>query len=145
MFDPKKNELLSQFSQLLDTISEENRNLLIRWLIDIDGERLGRMIYGVQVDLTKVLSNFDSNKPNKYMVLTIKGHCRLLELLFRRYISNKCSNQLRIRISNDQFKNEAIMNRFKPIQQFEAYYNGDKELCFMYYPFLLTAEYKNVQ
>lgn len=48
-------------------------------------------------------------------------------------------------MSNDIFKNEVVMQKFNPLQQFEAYYKGDKSLCFMYYPFLLTAQYKNVR
>lgn len=85
MFDSSVGGLLDQFCQLLDTVSEENRNLLTQWLVHVDGERIARMVYGIQTELNKVLGVFDQARPHKGQVAAIKGYCRLLEILFRRY------------------------------------------------------------
>jgi hypothetical protein len=85
MFESARNQLLEQYALLVDSISEENRTLLTDWLINIDGERLARMIYGIQVDLNRVLTMYDQAKPHELHVKTIKAYCRLLEIMFRRY------------------------------------------------------------
>lgn len=62
--------MLEQYALLVDSISEENRTLLTDWLINIDGERLARMIYGIQVDLNRVLTMYDQAKPHELHVKT---------------------------------------------------------------------------
>jgi hypothetical protein len=143
LYDSSNIKLLLRFEGILHSLTDESRSLLVRWMRDIEGARLAKMIGGVQNALTQQItksqpnSTFGNVNPLASHAQTVLIHCRFLELMFR-------TNQMKERVSYELFKNKAVMQHYDPVSQFKGHFKGNKTLNFLRYPFLLNLNYLHV-
>jgi hypothetical protein len=96
---------------------------MVRWLREVDAQRLGKMVAAVNHALGQSLKKsmpgmgFDKGGVLSSEAQKVMMHCRLLELLFR-------TNQMKERIPNDLFKNKVVIQSTDPATQFKRHFKG---------------------